>query len=85
MTARSDAELRRRQQELQHLGQRRIFTRLFGKLRHFAWTSLKHFRRIADSDTFIRVNVAGKGRSMKLDPTGWAHDEGRTLDRLANP
>ena len=85
MIARSDVELRRRQQELQQLAQRKVLIRLFGHLWHFARTPLKHFKQVGDPDKFIRVKVAGMSRSMKLDPTGWALEDGRTLDRLAKP
>lgn len=85
MTAKSDAELQSRQQDLQQLDQARMLTRHFRNLRRSASTPLKHFQRAVDPGRFIGVKVAGTNRIMKLDPTGWAHDEGRTLDRLVNP
>ena len=79
---RTKEEQRRRLSEMRRLDQTRILTRPFRHMSYSIWSAFQHMKQAFSMDRFIHVKIEGVNGILKLDDQGWAHDEGRTLDRL---
>ena len=77
-----DIDDQRRLAEIQRLDQNKILSRPFRHFKYFIGSPMKQFQQALSMDRFSHVKIAGMNGAMKLDPQGWAHDGGRTLDRI---
>lgn len=85
LTNRLNVEQRHRREKMKKLDQTRVLTRPFRHMFSVLRTPIQHLQQSLSTERFIHAKVAGMNGTMKLDPLGWAHDEGRTLDRLIRP
>ena len=80
---RENAEIRRRQDEMNQRNKSGILARPFRQIGFFTWRAFRGVRTIFDTEAFIRMRVKGRNGTWKLSQgAAWALDNGKAIDKL---